>query len=84
MNLGISKKRVLITGASRGIGAEIARHFAVEGCRLSLIARDRKNLESVIEETFRNLAAMSFFGDFTKIIALTNPDLPLPQLMFQL
>ena len=51
MNLGISKKRVLITGASRGIGAEIARHFAVEGCRLSLIARDRKNLESVIEET---------------------------------
>lgn len=50
MDLGISKKRVLITGASRGIGAEIARHFAKEGCRLSLIARDRKNLESVLEE----------------------------------
>jgi NAD(P)-dependent dehydrogenase (short-subunit alcohol dehydrogenase family) len=50
MDLGIAKKRVLITGASRGIGAEIARHFAKEGCQLSLIARDRKNLESVLKE----------------------------------
>jgi 3-oxoacyl-[acyl-carrier protein] reductase len=49
MDLGIAKKRVLITGASRGIGAEIARHFAKEGCKLSLIARDRKNLEAVLK-----------------------------------
>ena len=50
MNLGISKKRVLITGASRGIGAELARHFAKEGCLLSLIARDQDNLESVLDQ----------------------------------
>jgi 3-oxoacyl-[acyl-carrier protein] reductase len=50
MDLGIANKRVLITGASRGIGAEVARHFAKEGCKLSLIARDRKKLESVLME----------------------------------
>ena len=31
---------------------------------------------SDIDDTFRSLAAISFFGDLTKIIALTNPDLP--------
>ena len=50
MDLGISNKRVLITGASRGIGAEIARHFSKEGCQISLIARNKENLESVIDE----------------------------------
>jgi len=50
MNLGIEGKRVLITGASRGIGAEIARHFAKEGCNISLIARDREKLESVLSQ----------------------------------
>jgi len=50
MDLGIKNKRVVITGGSRGIGAEIARHFAKEGCRLSLIARNRKNLESMMDE----------------------------------
>lgn len=54
MDLGIAKKRVLITGASRGIGAEIARHFAKEGCKLSLIARDPVNLEAVLTEIDSN------------------------------
>ena len=39
--------------------------------------------ESDIDATFRNLAAMSFFGDFTKIIALTNLNLPPLPSMFQ-
>jgi len=50
MDLGIKNKRIVITGASRGIGAEIARHFSREGGRLSLIARDKANLKSVLEE----------------------------------
>ena|SRR5882724_11118698 len=40
---------LLITGASQGIGADIARVFAKElpGCRLALVARSEKNLLSV-------------------------------------
>lgn len=40
---------VLITGASQGIGASIARTFAreVRGCRLALVARNEKNLRTV-------------------------------------
>ena len=40
--------------------------------------------ESEIKLTLRNLAAINFLGDLTKIIALTNLNLPQLQLMFQL
>lgn len=41
---------VLITGASRGIGAELARHLAARGAMLALAARDRPALEQVAAE----------------------------------
>jgi 3-oxoacyl-[acyl-carrier protein] reductase len=37
IDLGLDGKRVLITGASRGIGAAAARGFAEAGCRLALL-----------------------------------------------
>ena len=49
MNLGLKNKRVLITGASRGIGEEIAKQFAAEGCKLVLIARNKAKLKKVID-----------------------------------
>jgi short-subunit dehydrogenase len=39
--------RVLVTGASRGIGAAIARAFARRSCTVGLVARTREPLEEV-------------------------------------
>lgn len=50
MDLGIRNKRVLVTGASQGIGRAIAVALAKEGCRLAIIARREKELCHVLEE----------------------------------
>jgi len=43
-------KTVIITGGSAGVGAATARKFADAGAKLMLVARSKKNLESVAEE----------------------------------
>lgn len=43
-------KVVLVTGASSGIGAELARQFAQAGARLALAARDVARLDAVATE----------------------------------
>ncbi|WP_373061651.1 SDR family oxidoreductase [Gemmatimonas sp.] len=47
MNGRFAGQVVLLTGASSGIGAELARQFAVDGARLALAARNVDRLESV-------------------------------------
>ncbi len=42
-------KRVLITGASSGIGAAAAHAFAVEGAHVAVLARSRSGLEAVAD-----------------------------------
>ncbi len=41
---------VIVTGASKGIGAELARQLAAQGACLALAARDREALEKVAAE----------------------------------
>src|SRR5258708_36307655 len=41
---------VVITGASKGIGAELARQLAAQGAKLVLAARNEKELEAVAEQ----------------------------------
>jgi NAD(P)-dependent dehydrogenase (short-subunit alcohol dehydrogenase family) len=53
MDLYLRGKRVLITGASRGIGAAAAEAFAEEGCDLLLAARDGNALASLAERLHR-------------------------------
>jgi NAD(P)-dependent dehydrogenase (short-subunit alcohol dehydrogenase family) len=50
MELGLAGQRVLITGASRGIGRATAEGFASEGCDLHLAARSAEDLETSASE----------------------------------
>ncbi|HBN9633848.1 TPA: SDR family oxidoreductase [Pseudomonas aeruginosa] len=42
MNIDLSGKRVIVTGASRGIGRAIAQAFATEGARVAICARSEE------------------------------------------
>ncbi|MGH7951557.1 MAG: SDR family NAD(P)-dependent oxidoreductase [Limisphaerales bacterium] len=44
---------VLITGASSGIGLELAKCFAADGCKLILLARNQNALKNLAEELRR-------------------------------
>ena len=48
MNLDLSGKRVLVTGASKGIGLGIAKGFHAEGCKVVSNGRDAVKLTSSI------------------------------------
>ena len=53
MDLKLANKKVLITGASKGIGAAIAESFAAEGAHLLLNARDSAMLE-ILADSLRS------------------------------
>ena len=50
MDLGLSGRTAVVTGASHGIGRAIAAALAAEGVRVALIARTRHRLEEVAEQ----------------------------------
>ena len=61
-------KTVVIAGASRGLGLELARGFAKEGAHVVLLARNRSKLAEVARELESIGASVSFIGcDVTKL-----------------
>ncbi len=48
MDLGLSGKRVLITGATKGIGRAIADTFADEGADVAICARNAEEVEATV------------------------------------
>ncbi len=62
---------VLITGASGGIGAALARCFARRACNLILVARSRETLDALANElrTAHGITAEVIVADLTKATA---------------
>jgi 3-oxoacyl-[acyl-carrier protein] reductase len=50
VDLGIRGKTALVCGASKGLGRGCATSLAREGCRVTLVARERKALENTADE----------------------------------
>jgi NAD(P)-dependent dehydrogenase (short-subunit alcohol dehydrogenase family) len=57
--MDIKGKTVVITGASRGIGADAARVFAAAGAKLALLARSSDSLTALCEEIGGNTLAFA-------------------------
>jgi NAD(P)-dependent dehydrogenase (short-subunit alcohol dehydrogenase family) len=61
----LAGKTAIVTGASRGIGAEIARQLAVEGAQLILVARDTVSGQALVDE-IGHQQAVFVAGDVTE------------------
>lgn len=67
MDLGIKGKRVIVVGASQGIGRASAIAFAKEGCRVSVVARNEEKLRGLLEEIGGESKGHSYYaGDMMK------------------
>ena len=60
------KKYVLVTGASKGIGLEIAKQLSFNGFNIVLTSRNRQNLIDAKEQLNRNLEHKIVEIDFSK------------------
>ena len=68
MRRTLDKKRILLTGASSGIGAALAPMLAKEGAKLVLLARRKDRLQKIaeqIEQQFGNQNIILVDGDVT-------------------
>ncbi|MGD8476254.1 MAG: short-chain dehydrogenase/reductase [Burkholderiales bacterium] len=50
MELGLSGRTAVVTGASKGIGRAIAAGLAAEGCKLHIVSRTRETIERAAQE----------------------------------
>src|ERR1700745_3158658 len=70
MDLHLRGKRLVLTGASKGIGAAAAEAFAEEGAHLLLAARNGEQLKALAER----LRAAPQLAAATSGVALRKPD----------
>lgn len=70
MNLKLNGRKAIVTGASRGIGAAIARGLAAEGVDVALFTREADNCRILSQELINNYKVNS------PIVALDLLDIP--------
>lgn len=51
----INNKKILVTGASRGLGAEVAKHFIKNNNQVALLARTESDLNKITKKTKNNI-----------------------------
>ena len=66
MDLGLTGKIAMVTGASRGLGRAMAHALADEGMCLSVCARTKDPLDETVAALTKIRPAMGFVGDVTK------------------
>jgi len=77
MRRTLDKKRILLTGASSGIGAVLASMLAKEGADLVLLARRKERLQDIADRIGADQIAQQFGGDRKVILVdgdVTDPD----------
>ena len=72
MDNNFKEKTVIVTGGSQGVGAATARKFANAGANLVLVARSKKNLESMAEELRPKTRVETVTMDVSDMDACTN------------
>ena len=65
-------KTVVITGGSEGVGAAAARLFAEAGANIMLVARSRKNLDTIADELRDKTRVKVFAMDVTDVDACAD------------
>jgi 3-oxoacyl-[acyl-carrier protein] reductase len=58
MDLELKGKRVLITGASKGIGLACASHFIEEGAKVCIVSRSQANLKLRLSRTMMTIQSI--------------------------
>lgn len=73
MSFSISGKTAIVTGAAKGIGLAVARHFQAKGANVMFADIDETSLESEVGEQARSEGSVRMFaGDLREKLTIAN------------